>query len=689
MSQHPLSGYGARQTWEAINGQVQSGKDEEYVREPAEEPDERLERLNYFWRFWRVEEYADRKTKWNGDPYISPSQINRPNQLPANFEEAGASTPLDQRVPTAPVGLVRTIINRFTGLLFSTGRSPQLSVPADPDTEDFLKAMVDETGFWGKMVHARNLGGAMGAVAVGFKIVNGHIVIDVIDPRYCTVEYMDHDQRELKYLQVQYKYQKHVHDAPMHMESKDPQGDPDEDTLEEHAISTSSKKWYWYRRLVTRSVDIVWEDIPCTSKEPEWHKLPRKRKHHAMGFVPYVYISNIPTGDGVDGDPDCLGVYGLSTAVDALIAQAHYGTISNSDPTLAISTPDPDGVPPVIRKGSDNALIMGTGSNATYLELGGQSLRSAMDMAKELEERAYRLAQCVPESAMLNNQGDKTATEIERTFSAMLEKADALRVQYGQGITRLMQKILAATRMLHTPKTDPLTGALYIERVSLPPRIDYSEDGEVMEIPRTPGRGQHIKLLWGKYFSPTLNDIETAIRLATMAKDSEVLSKRDCIAYFSTYLGMDPQHIMKELEREKKETEKEEAESEEGGDEVPEPMPPQKPSDAMVLQGLITINEYRMSLGLGPIPGGDMTLPQYRASNPDMFLASELPTSKAMIDKVVAQQGAQQGPDSPPMGGVPMGPGDAPADPSQPVEERPADMQPEPTDAPPDEEPPL
>lgn len=299
-------------------------------------------------------------------------------------------------------------------------------------------------------------------------------------------------------------------------------------------------------------------------------------------------------------------------------------------------------------------------------------------MAKELEERAYRLAQCVPESAMLNNQGDKTATEIERTFSAMLEKADMLRVQYGQAIIRLMQKLLRAVRKLREPKIDPVSGMPYFENVNLPHRIDYQEGGEIIEVPRHPGRGTHIKLLWGRYFSPTLNDIETAIRLSTTAKDSEVLSKRDCINYFASYMGMDPQHIMKELEREKKEAEAAEAE-ESGGEEaeVPEPMPPQKPSDAAVMQGLITINEYRMSIGLGPLPGGDMTLPQYKATNPDLFLAAELPTSKAMIDKVVAQQGNGSadvmGAAAPnPMNAQPM---------DQPAEERPAntatDMEPE------------
>jgi hypothetical protein len=620
---------------------VTHGKLEEYQKEPEEKPDERLERLNFYWGFWRVEEYRARKYKWNGDNApTSISQINRPSELPQGFDEAGASSPLDQRIPTAPVGLVRTIINRFTGLLLSTGRTPQISVPADADTEDFLKAVVEESGWWGKMVHARNLGGAMGAVAIGFKIVDGNIIIDVIDPRHCTVEFRDHDNRELKYLLVQYKYQKNVRDAAKHMEPQEPKGEPDDDVLEEHTISTISKKWYWYRRLVTGSQDVVWEDIPCTDKEPEWHRLPRKRKAHNLGSVPYVYISNIPNGEA-DGDPDCLGVYGLSQSVDALIAQAHYGTIANSDPTLSIVTPDPDGVPPQIRKGSDNALIMSAGSNASYLELGGQSLRSAMEMAKELEERAYRLAQCIPESVMLSNNGDKTATEIERTFSAMLEKADLLRQQYGSAMIQLWKKVLHAVRMLHTPKVDERTGQMYIDRVNVPPRMDYNEDGQAIEIPRTPGRGQHIQLIWGRYFPPSLNDIETAIRLATSAKDSEVLSKNDCIKYFAGYLQLDPQHIIKELAREAKETEAKEAEDEEGGEEVPEPMPPQKPSDAMVQNGLITINEYRMSLGLGPIPGGDMTLPQYRATNPDLFLASEIPTSKEMIAKVIEQQSQQ------------------------------------------------
>lgn len=639
MSSSPLSGYPVRQTWDAINGPVVSGSSkEEHMKEPEESPSERLRRLEYYWKFWRVEEYSSRKYKWNGDVAISPFQIKRPNDLPNGFEEFGASIPLDERIPTAPVGLVRTIVNRFTGLLFSVGRLPMVSVPSDSNTEDFLQAVISETNFWAKMVHARNLGGAMGAVAIGFKIVEGDIVIDVVDPRYCTVEYSDHGRRSLKYLLIQYKYQKNVNDAPKYSEPGDDDAAPEE--THTHSIS---RKWYWYRRLVTRSVDVVWEDIPCTDKEPEWHRLPRKRRPHNLGFVPYEYISNIPNGDETDGDPDCLGVYGLATSIDALLAQAHYGVISNADPTLSIVTPDPDGLPPVMRKGSDNALIMGTGSSASYLEMGGQSLRTALDMVKELEERAFRLAQCVPEAAMLNNQGDKTATEIERTFSSMLEKADMLRVQYGDSIIRLMRKLLTAVRKLEEVRTDPVTGEAYRETVNLPPRLETLPGGEAREISRSPGQGTHLVLRWGKYFSPTLTDIETAIRLASSAKMDEFLSKADCIRFISPYLGMDTQHIMKELEREKKEAEAAEETAAEASseEEVPAPQLPEKPSDKALQDGLVTINEYRMSIGLGPLPGGDLTLPQYRATNPGLFMASELPTSKAMLDKVVAEHSAQ------------------------------------------------
>jgi hypothetical protein len=623
-----------RSTWDAINGPVTSSTKEEYVKEPEESPSERLQRLEFFWKFWRVEEYRDRKYKWNGEPSKLPYQINRPNDLPNGFEESGASTPLDERIPSAPVGIVRTIISRFTGLLFSVGRLPTISVPSDRDTEDFLNAVISETNLWARMVHARNLGGAMGAVAVGFKIADGDVVIDVVDPRYCTVEYSDHGKRALKYILIQYKYQKNVNDAPLHAEPGE-----DGEAPEERQTNSISKKWYWYRRLVTKSVDVVWEDIPCTDKEPEWHRLPRRRKAHSLGFVPYEYISNIPNGDETDGDPDCLGVYGLAMAIDALLSQAHYGVISNADPTLSIVTPDPDGMPPVMRKGSDNALIMGSGSSASYLEMGGQSLRTGLDMVKELEERAFRLAQCVPEAAMLNNQGDKTATEIERTFSSMLEKADMLRVQYGDAIVRLMRKLLLAVRKLEEVRTDPKTGMPYRERVNLPPRLETLPGGDAREVPRSPGQGTHLVLRWGKYFSPTLGDIATAIRVASSAKMDEFLAKEDCVRFIAPYLGMEATHILKELEREKKETEAKEAEeSEDEETDIPEPQLPEKPSDSALKDGLVTINEYRMAIGLGPLPGGDLTLPQYRATNPGLFMAAELPTSKAMIDKVVAGQ---------------------------------------------------
>jgi hypothetical protein len=122
------------------------------------------------------------------------------------------------------------------------------------------------------------------------------------------------------------------------------------------------------------------------------------------------------------------------------------GVVSmNCDPTLVINPGEAGGNISSIKKGSDNAIKLSAGGDAHYMELTGAGATSGIAVLKEIEERIYRQAQCVPDSVLFQNAGEKTATEIERIFSSMFEKADALREQYGPPIVRLCQKVLTIT----------------------------------------------------------------------------------------------------------------------------------------------------------------------------------------------------------------------------------------------------
>jgi hypothetical protein len=343
-------------------------------------------------------------------------------------------------------------------------------------------------------------------------------------------------------------------------------------------------------------------------------------------------------------------------AVDQLLAEIWYGTVSNCDPTLNIVTDMEN--PGTVRKGSDNALFLGPSSTAQYLELSGSGPTIGITVLEKLEERIYRLCQCVPDQILFQNNGEKTAMEIERIFHSMIEKADSLREQYGPAIIRICQKVLKAVRTvegIREVQNEDGSVRRIRYRVYVPKRVIAQPDGDQVTIPRVVGNGQVCELQWPHYFKPTFTDIETAQRIATTGKDSEVLTKETAIKYWMGLTELDPLkeiHALKKAEEDaamSADTGEEGAEGEEGA----APEEPEGP-DAMtwkeaLAQGICTINEYREgALQLGAIPDGDLTLVQYRSKHQDIWVANTAAQSQEMVKAMV--QASQPQPDPNQMG---------------------------------------
>lgn len=457
----------------------------------------RQAQLNHLWSFYTGNCYDARKLDWNGQEHLDQLEhevVARSGFIPPGFMDGGqsASLPIKFRRPTAPYYLARVIVNRFTGLLFSERRHPKISIPEDPDTEQWVNAFLKATRFWSRWIAARRYGGAMGAVGMGFKFVKGRPVIEVHDPRWSSVEFSDPDTGEVSRFEKRYMFPKEVRNAEGEVE----------------------EQWFWYRRVITPEVDIIWPQVALDDgAEPAWESEKLVKTQHNLGFVPVVWVKNTDSQDEHDGVPDCQGIYDVVQSIDALQSQAFRGTIANLDPTLKIKT---DGEQGEVRKGSDNALVMGQGDDASYLEITGAGINLALTLAKTLREQALEVSQCVLDT---NFSGPaRTEVEVKGNFSAMLEAADELREQYGEvGIKKLLQLVLRAARKLDRPVAQA------------------QEDGttrlvrQVIKLSGDPklGPDEHeIELNWPPYFEPSVQDGEVAVRSATAAKNGGLIDNK-------------------------------------------------------------------------------------------------------------------------------------------------------------------
>lgn len=486
--------------------------------------------LNRLWAWYRTEQYAARKLDWNGCPELDPIEheaIAHGGVIPPGFYDAGQNLPIKFRRPTAPYALAKVVVDRFTGLLFSERHHPEFRADGDPDSEDFLQAVVRKGRLWPHMIMARTYGGAMGTVAIGFQFVEGEVEFEVHDPRWCKPQFRDRARLLLKQLEKKYMY-------PI-------------DELNE-ARTGYVTNWYWYRRIITETADVLYPPVPVgNGEEPPWDSLEGIRVvEHGFGFCPVVWVQNLPVQDDIDGDPDCLGGYDAIEAIDALLAQANKGVLANCDPTLILST---DAELSEVRKGSDNAIKLPKGDTANYLEIAGSGPKAALELAEKLRKQFLEVVQCVLEHP---DVGNRTATEIDRVYSAMISKADVMREQYGEkAILPLMDMVEKAVRQLDQGRADPETGEVVRGQLNLPPRPVVLEGGERFSMPRKLGPGGTPRLQWPKYFEPMLSDVELATRSAIAAKAGRLIDQEHAVKYVAEHYNVkDARSMMESIERE-------------------------------------------------------------------------------------------------------------------------------------------
>lgn len=507
----------------------------ESQRGPGGGLDDRQFYLNHLWSFYTCQCYANRRVDWDGKEnleHLEHEVVATSGAIPPGFFDSGQTFPLKFRKPTTPYYLVRVIVNRFTGLLFSKKRSPKLLVRDDPRTEDWVGAFAAATRLWSRMIMARTYGGAMGSVGIGFKFVGGRPVVEVHDPRWSKPKFKDTDSGELRELEKRYMYP---------------------DATVDRKTGAVVQGDFWYRRVIDEEEDVVWPRVPVEKGvEPDWED-PRYRvirTVHGFGFVPVVWIQNHEVQGSEDGWSDAEGIYDMVEGIDRLHAQAFRGIVANCDPTLVVAS-DNEGFEDGVRKGSDNALWTERGGGATYLEISGTGPTVAMNLAAKLREHALEVAQCVLDTNFAGPA--RSEQEVSANYSSMLETADKLREQYGVGIQRFFELVLRAVRKMEMPsavEAEPGRVEVVSRRVELPPRVEKSGGG-VQKFEREVGEGELVELQWPAYAEPSRSDAAAAVSTAASAKTGGLVDVQTAVRYVASFFQIeDVQGMVDKVEEE-------------------------------------------------------------------------------------------------------------------------------------------
>jgi hypothetical protein len=458
--------------------------------------------------------------------------------------------PLRSRRPSAPYRLARVIVDSFTNLVFGYQRWPTIRVPGDSDAEEFVRALVDESGLRTLMIRARTIGGSTGSVGLSWRFFAGKPVVQAHQPRSIYIhEWEDQDRLIPAHVIEIYKFSRN---------EWDPQ-------KQKFVVN-----WYWFRRDWTLKADITYKEVRFDQAvDPEW-QIDEEASHvHNDGFCHFVWIQNLPTEnpESIDGNADYEGLYENFDSIDLLHSTLIRGTTLNLDPTLVLKL-DPDIIERTgLRKGTDNALVVGQAGDAHYMELQGSSVQVGTQLFAKMRESTLEVAQCVvPDPNQIGAAGTSSVA-LKVVYAPMLGKADILREQYERGLLDLLTQMLKSARNANSNPVirEGENGEIVEERyvLDLPPRLERQDvlddegnptgEKEDAFVDQTPGESNRITFDWGDYFLPTAQDQQQTATTLSQLVAGGLLSQESGADLASRVVRIDPRAEWDRIQREQKE----------------------------------------------------------------------------------------------------------------------------------------
>jgi hypothetical protein len=338
---------------------------------------------------------------------------------------AGEYVKVSDRKPSIRCGLCRTVVDDSVALLFGEGRFPAIEL-ADKGTRETLTRLFTEANLPAVMTEAA-LRGSVGSVVVLLRLLEGKVYFSALTTKFLTPSWKDSAPDVLERVTERYKVRGAVLAASGYAIAE-----PDlaAEFWFQRVWDTNAETWFVPQRVIDagEGKPLVVDTVRTT--------------RHGLGFVPMVWIRNLPGGDETDGACTFRPAVETAIEVDYQLSQAGRGLKYSSDPTLLIKEPASDG-PHV--GGAANALVVSENGDAKLLEIGGTASAAVIEYVRALREMAL-------ESIHGNrSNADKISAAQSGRAMEMLHQpliwiADRLRHSYGGGLLDLLKMLCSLPR---------------------------------------------------------------------------------------------------------------------------------------------------------------------------------------------------------------------------------------------------
>ncbi|MHB8914403.1 MAG: phage portal protein [Thiobacillus sp.] len=402
--------------------------------------------------------------------------------------DAGEYIKMRERRPSVRYNMCRMVVDDSVALLFSEGHFPEIDAGADGEQiRESLARLIKESNLNQVLIEAATRG-SVGSIAILFRVLSDRIFFDVMETVFITPTWKADAPDTLDKVTEKYKSKGRDLIAAGYDISAD---DLDADFWFMREWDAENENWYLPQKIEAEKKAVP----PKIDKD--------RTVNHALGFVPVVWVKNLPGGDQIDGNPT-FSDEAIETGIeiDYQLSQAGRGLKYSSDPTLLIKEPSfNDGT--IVRSAS-NAIKVNADGDAKLLEINGTAVEAVMNYVRMLRELALE--------NMHGNRANadkisaaQSGRAMELMNQALIWLADRLRISYGEGaLLSLLNMIVAAADKFN---------------------LIYKDKSKVGKLVLT----TPLALRWSPWYQPTATDLSsTANTLKTMI-DSGIISRKTAV----------------------------------------------------------------------------------------------------------------------------------------------------------------
>lgn len=413
-------------------------------------------------RVWQLDVY---KRVLNGTLYDVLSHDFHDDRAPN-----GDYVPLRNRAPSVRYNLCRLVVDDSVALLFGEGHFPTIDTE-DEAIRETIANVVKESALNQVMIDAATRG-AIGSVAVLMRVLNGRLFFSALDTLFLTPEWDENAPDEL----VSVTERRKVLGKTLRKqgyEIKDE--DLEHDFWFMRVWDRQADTWYlpWkvgglgdtgdlvafarrvYPGLRDKRTGVDWSGYaapivekavpPAFVREEKPRVDTRNTVQHRLGFVPIVWIRNLPGGDDIDGECTFRGAIETQIEIEYQLSQAGRGLKYSADPLMMLREPAMTGGD--MARDAGHAVVVTEKGDAKLLEINGSAAAAVTEYVRTLREFALE-----------NMHGNRASPErlhaaqsgrsLELMNQGLIWLADNLRISYGEyGFLRLAKMIVGASNI--------------------------------------------------------------------------------------------------------------------------------------------------------------------------------------------------------------------------------------------------